>query len=268
MLGDDERPIRLDLQDGIADVGQVGDALPIRLRIPSGALRAALDDVARHDAGREQVAIGFGPAEAVDHGGQRQRGVGAAAGDDDIRAGGEGIGQRERAEVGVRAQHAVADTEEQLAGIEVAQFATLGEQLVDAGEDVVAQHHGDLQLGRKAPHLARAGNRVHAAGVGNHLDAAFANAPGQARHQRRKIARIAEGRILPLLLLKDGHGDFGQVVEREVVDGTLLDQAHRSFQPVTPKALTVGDADHMRRRQPPADRNCPVSRTACSRCRR
>ena len=46
------------------------------------------------------------------------------------------------------------------------------------------------------------------------------------------------------LLLQDRHGDLGQVVESQVVDGPLLDEADRSFQPVAPEALAVGDANH------------------------
>src|SRR2546422_6501336 len=45
VLGDDERPIRLSLDDRIADVRHVRNRLPIDQAIPAGALRAAFNSV-------------------------------------------------------------------------------------------------------------------------------------------------------------------------------------------------------------------------------
>ena len=84
-----------------------------------------------------------------------------------------------------------------LAGIHVAHLVALGEELVDARIHVVAEHHGDLQAGRQAHHFARAGQRIDAAGIGDHRDAALADLLGDARDQRRKIARVAEVRGRP-----------------------------------------------------------------------
>ena len=64
----------------------------------------------------------------------------------------------------------LANACERLAGIHVAHLVALGEEFVDAGEDVVAEHHRDLEPGRDAQHLARAGHRIHAAGIGDHFD--------------------------------------------------------------------------------------------------
>ena len=111
---------------------------------------------------------------------------------------------------------------------------------------VVAQHDRHLQARRQAHHFARAGQRVDAARIGNHRDAALADLPRDARHQRRKISRISQQRVGLLLLLQNRHGDLGQVIQREVVERALFHQAHRRLQPVAPEALPVGDADHGR----------------------
>src|SRR5262249_18578066 len=65
--------------------------------------------------------------------------------------------------------------------------------------------------------------------------------------ERREIAGVAEIGVGLLLLLQDGHGDLGEVVEREVVDGPLFDEADGGFEPVAPEPLAVSDADHGRR---------------------
>ena len=84
-----------------------------------------------------------------------------------------------------------------------------GEKLVEAREDVVAQHDGHFQTGREAHYFARAGYRVHTAGIGDDGDAALADAGSDTRDKRRKIAGITEVGIGLLLLLQDRHGDLG-----------------------------------------------------------
>ena len=68
VFGNDERAVRLGFHDGIADVGHVGNVLPVDLTVAARALRAALDDVAGDGSGGEFVPIGGAPAEAVHHG--------------------------------------------------------------------------------------------------------------------------------------------------------------------------------------------------------
>ena len=111
-------------------------------------------------------------------------------------------------------------------------------------EHIVAQHHRDLQIRRGLQHGARAGDGIHAAGVGDHLDVAFLQLLRDAADQRGKVAGIAEFGVLLALLLQDGHGDFGQIIEGEIVDRAAVHQADGSFQPVAPEALTVSDANH------------------------
>ena len=97
-----------------------------------------------------------------------------------------------RADVGVGAEDAAANGGEGRAGIHVAHLVSLGEELVDAAVDVIAQHHRDLQPRRQPHHFARACQRVDAAGIGDHRDAALADLAREPRDERRKIARVAE----------------------------------------------------------------------------
>jgi hypothetical protein len=132
--------------------------------------------------------------------------------------------------------------EMRLAGVDIAHLVAFGEELVDAGEHVVAEHDRDFQTGRGLQHGARAGYRIDAAGVGDDFDAAVAELVGDASDERRKIAGVAEIGVLLALLLQDGHGDFGQVVESEIVDRPAVHQTDGGFEPVAPEALTVSDA--------------------------
>ena len=79
-------PSALRFDDRIADVREIGNVLPVVEAVAAGALRAALDDVAGDDARREPVPVVGAPAELVAQRRHRERGVGRAAGDDDVRA--------------------------------------------------------------------------------------------------------------------------------------------------------------------------------------
>ncbi len=177
--------------------------------------------------------------------------------------------QREGAQVDVGAENAVANRGQAARRCRGSRSGwPLASRSSTAVRDVVSQHHGHFQLRSEAAHFARAGQRVDAAGVGDHLDIPLPHTARQPRHQRREIARVAQGRVLPLLLLQDRHGDLGQVVEGQIVDGPLLDQAHRRLEPIAPEALSVRDANHRSAisRQLSAV-SFQLSNTKCSRCR-
>ena len=89
MLGDHERSIGLGFNDGISDVRHIRDVGPIHLAVSSGALRAALDDMSGDGSGRQQIPVRLFPAEPVNHRRKRESSISAAAGDHDVRAGGE-----------------------------------------------------------------------------------------------------------------------------------------------------------------------------------
>ena len=55
MLRDAKSPVGLGLDNGVTDVGKIGNASPIRDTIAAGGLRAALNDVACDDASRQPI---------------------------------------------------------------------------------------------------------------------------------------------------------------------------------------------------------------------
>ena len=63
------------------------------------------------------------------------------------------------------------------------------------------------------------------------------------RHHIDEIARVAGPRVASFLLLQDRHRDFGEVIEGEIVDRSSLHELRRSFEPVSPESLAVGDAN-------------------------
>src|SRR6185295_13823824 len=66
-----------------------------------------------------------------------------------------------------------------------------------------------------------------------------------ALDQAHEVGRVARARIARALLLHDAERDLGQVVERQVVERPLAQEAHRTEDRIAPEALTVGDEDSL-----------------------
>src|SRR5690606_1110238 len=235
------------LDDGEADLGHVRDGLPVG-EVAAGGLRAALEDVAGDGAGGHPVPVVLGPAELVDHRGEGEAGVGRPPGDDDIGAALERLDDGAGAEVGVRAHDAVAHGGQRRARLHVLQPDALGQQIVEPVHEVVAGDDGDLEAGDAA--LAGvpddglgAGRRVDAAGVRDHLEPLLPDVRQQLRDDLDEVAGVAGAGVAEALLLEDGHGDLGEVVHHEVVDGPLAGLVEGGALEVAPEALAGGDAD-------------------------
>src|SRR4051812_8190651 len=107
MLGDRERAVSFRLDDRIADIGEVGNILPIVETIAARTLRAALDDVAGDDTGSHEVVILRRPSELVAKWRHRKRGVGRSTGDDDVRPFLQRLDDRTGADIRVGRQYAI-----------------------------------------------------------------------------------------------------------------------------------------------------------------
>ncbi len=152
-------------------------------------------------------------------------------------------------EVRIRAHDAVPDVGERRAGIHVAHLVPLRKQLIDAREEVVTADDPELERPGMA---ARGGDRedrvgarrrIHATRVRDHLDAPGDDRGKDGFHGTDKVSRVAHGRITLFLLLQDGHRDFGEVVEHQVVDRAAFDLPSWSVEPVAPESLAGGDAN-------------------------
>ncbi len=115
--------------------------LPVGVQA-AGGLAAAFDDVAREAAGREQVEVVRRHAEFVHEHAERDGGVDAAAGDDDLRTCIERSLHRPCAEIRVGGEHAFG---QRGAALQFAQGVVVPGAVAAAAGDVVAAHHGDLQ---------------------------------------------------------------------------------------------------------------------------
>ena len=103
VLGDDERAVLVHLGDGEAQRPRPVDLLEEAV-VAAGRLRAALDDVAGGDGAGQAIPVVALPAEAPRRRADDQRRVGDAAGDDDVGAAPERLGDAPAAEVRVGGQ--------------------------------------------------------------------------------------------------------------------------------------------------------------------
>ena len=253
VLGHHEGAVGLRLDDRISDVGEILDRPPLVETIPARTLRSTLNNVARNNSRRELVPVRRSPSELVAERRHGERGVRRPSRNHDVRALRERLDDRYAADVRVRRDHAVANDRQGFAGFHVLQRVTGGEQLVDARQEIVARHHADAQLAARASracHLEHRGGAclgIHAAGVCDDLDAALGDAAQHRFHRAHEILRVPRRRITFLLLLQNGHRDFGEVIEHEIVHRPALGLAARRLEPVAPEPLGAGDAHDLLR---------------------
>src|SRR5205814_6585252 len=116
MLEDLERPVWGRVHDRVADIREVGDALPVYEAVAPAALRAALDRMARDRPGGEEVPGVWPPPKGMNQGREGESGVGDASRDDHVRASAQRVHDRPGAEIGVGREDAVAHVGQGTAG--------------------------------------------------------------------------------------------------------------------------------------------------------
>ena len=225
VLRDRERAVGGRFDDRVADAREVGHLTPVGV-VAAGALRAAFDDVAGDGARCEAVPVLRAPTELVDERADDQARVGAATRDHDLRTAVEGFRDREGAQVDVRAGDAIAHLGERRAGVEVRERLAGSHELIDVAHHVVALDDRDLHPGQAVAaagldHRVLARHRVDPASVRDDLDALLGELGQDAIHQGHEVRRVALVRVARPELLHDAHRHLGEVVERQVVQGTL-----------------------------------------------
>ncbi len=189
VLGDDRGPVG-------AHLGQrEADALPARDLfeegvVPAAALRAALNDVARHHSAGNGVEVGVLPPEGVQGRPDHQGGISHPARDHDLRAGRQRVGDGPCPQVGVgRDDSRVLG--QGFAGVEVHEPLAGGPQIAQPGRDVVARH-------RRHPHIDTLARRELAYGIGQTLRVAghphWTRRRSPARHRWGAPPRARAGR--------------------------------------------------------------------------
>ena len=185
------------------------------------------------------------PAELVAQRRHRERGVGRAPGDDDVRAARERLDDRRRADVRVGRQHAVAHRGERLARLHVRERVAAAISSSSRGSrsspvtTPMRTCAGHAALPRHRAHRLGAGRRIHAAGVGDDAHAALGDRRrARSRSRRRSRARSPSSGSRSFCFCRMRHRDFGEVVEHQVVDrrrprpGGAAPRANRPRNPV------------------------------------
>ncbi len=185
------------------------------------------------------------PFEFMHEHAERDGRVDAAAGDDHLRARIERGLYRACAEVGIGGEHAFR---QRRAALQFAHWRLRLAQLRQQGRHVVAAHHRNLQrdalFGGECRQCVGAALRVHAACVAHHPDALFHGILQHRFHRHRdEVGRIAQLGFLEARAREDRHGEFGQVVEHEVVDLPAAHELRRADAAVAPEAGGAADAD-------------------------
>ena len=219
--------------------------------VAAGRLRAALDDVAGGDGAGQPVPIVACPAEAPGRRAHDQRGVADPPGDDDVGAAAERLGDAPAAEVGVGRQRIAAGVEgERRAAVEVAEALAGAAQLAQVRHQIIPFDDGDTRLLAQLVRQRRQGvaeaARIEPAGVRHDLDVARQTLAQDLLQLRHEGADEAAAPALALLG-EDGHGQLGQVVAGEHVDGPATHHLGGTGGPIAPEARAVGDTQRRRR---------------------
>jgi len=121
-----------------------------------------------------------------------------------------------------------------------------------ARQQIVTQNNGYLE--RHACRLAgfqhgvATGLRIHAAGVGDHLDLLLGDLSRERTHDGgHEVCRIARLRISELLRRHDRHGDLGQVVAHQTVDIAVAHELDGGGLGIAPEAGMAADSDGLAR---------------------
>ena len=118
VLGDYELATGFHLDNGIADIVEAFDVVPVG-DIPPGCLTAALDDMPGDYAGGHFVPVVHGPAEFVNHGRQRQAGIGDTPRNYNLAAGFQRLEHRLRTQVDIGRGNPGTDVKKILPGLHV-----------------------------------------------------------------------------------------------------------------------------------------------------
>ena len=249
VLGNHKLPGGVGFDDGEAHLGQVGNRPPLGHGVPAAGLGATLVDVSRHHAGSQPVHIIQAPAELVDHGGVGEGGVGGPAGEDHLgpllQQPNDGLGPH----IDVGAPDLIPHQLQGLSGIDIGEGVTLGQDLVQAGNQAIPHDHPHPEFFLYASPIRSlqkglgTSNGIHAPGVRHHSDPPLHDPGKDAFHEGDEVPGISRRGIPVPLLLHDGHGNLRQVVHHEVVDGSPFYLANRGIQIVAPEALTGSDSE-------------------------
>ena len=197
----------------------------------------------------EAVPVVARPAVLVDQRREEERGVGDPAGDHDVGALRERVGDRERAEVRGEEQRVGAHRGERRAGLDVRERATPVAARTSSRRGMRSSPITVAIFSPDAP-AARAVSIAACAAARGLMPPALVMTfvrPVEHRRQRgaevaREVARVAERLVARAVLLQDRERQLRERLEAEVVDAVLEQPGDRARR-VAVEALAAADAD-------------------------
>lgn len=211
----------MDLGEGEAGAAHV--VLPEEGVVPAGRLRTALQHMPGDHGSREGVQVVRAPAEVGGGRAGDEGRVGDPAGDDDVGPGPQTGGDPGAAEVGVGGEEAVGY------GQAVA---------LDVGD---GDRHADL--GRQLPYGVGQSGGVEAAGVGDDLHPALVGEVEPFFELAQEGGGVPLLGVLEAAAAEDEHGQLGQVVAGEDVEGAAGEHLADGVEAVAVEAGGVADAE-------------------------
>ncbi len=221
-LADGATAVGAQVGNGIAEVGEAGHVLEAGVgEIAAGDLGAAFQQVAGHGGAGQPVPVVQCPAEVGQGRPQGERGVGHAAGDHDVGAGAQGLGDGGRTDVGVGADH--GPSAQRLAHLGHQRVAPTGSGHVVAFDDghARARQAQFAGQGMDAPRRRARVGRAHVA------DDAHAVPQAAREHRRQQLVQqrlVALLRVVAPRQLGQRQGALGQSFEDQAGRGAAADQ--------------------------------------------
>ena len=219
--------------------------------VTAGHLRAALDDVTSDNATREGVEVVSAPLVMPGRRTANERRVGDATGDDDVGTHRQRLGNAKAAQVGVGRDES-RDVTDWFTGFEVCQIDASSLQFFQAPHEVVAvdvrDHGRETERGGDLGDGLGAALGVEASGIGDDLDASLQAGAHDLFHLGHKGSGVPDTRVFRLGPRQDEHGQLGQPVARQNVDGTVVDHLVCGRKTITEETRTVGDSQWRRHR--------------------
>ena len=235
-LAEQRRAVLRHIRPGEAEAGEIGDILVSRIgEIPAGELAAAFQQMADDCGLAQSCPVSQCPAEGVHHGGNKQRRIAAAAGDDHIRPAAQCRDDRLDAEIGVGGDHR---------GAQITGGAGLIDQgdggVADGVENVIAEHGRHLETVKAerlcgGEHGAGGGGGVGCTHVGDDLDAARMAMWQHGFHPLDQQWVEPGVGVTQARCLGEGDGAFGEAFEHQIVEPAMACELHRRFDPVAAK---------------------------------
>jgi hypothetical protein len=245
-FGDDRVTRGPDFGQRKAQPSKIGHVLVTRIgKVAASDLPGTFKQMPNQHASAQPRPVVSGPAKVVHQGCQKQRWIGDAPGDDDLRVGLQRGQQGFGAQIGVGRDQLSLQITKGLGGFEHGQSQA---RLRQSGQHIVAKDHRHFDFRQaqftgnrqhRMPSLQRVG-RTHVADDAGAMGKAGGQHGAHAGSQHQVIACI---RVFGPLQLRQGNRALGQAFEHQIVQLALIGQLHGGRDAVTRVTCASANSD-------------------------